>query len=464
MTPEQIDDAIEELSVRLERVRSLYEQYFMGIERLEPSIPRKDVERRLFELRKTRFQNTAKRFKFQTIVQRYNSLQQYWYRTCRDIENGTYRKHVLRAERRFGKVNDAAARDEGVQKDEQDGARDDERARERERAVRDMENLLDVDVDLDAEWQKAIGEAEASKNALSKSSTTDRATDQRAMAEGAADQRAAASPGGGSQMRAAGKLALPALDKGPHAPPSRVSSNSILSSLKELGDLHERPSLASVLRAGPRPQGLGTLASSPHPKQAGDGPKVSPRPVVLRQSSRPPPPLDPPQVEAPTAARAAPTERAVTAVQPRTAAGTPPAGRASPPRTEATAAAASAPRERMKTLPGAGESLGGASRASAPVVRGAANRPRGPATSSSPGYVAQPEGPSVALSDERIRMLHAKYSEARKQTQATSVSFEKLSQSIRETEQKLRAQHAGRQVDFDVTIKDGKAILKPKLK
>ena len=99
MTPEQIDDAIEELSVRLERVRSLYEQYFMGIERLEPSIPRKDVERRLFELRKTRFQNTAKRFKFQTIVQRYNSLQQYWYRTCRDIENGTYRKHVLRAER-----------------------------------------------------------------------------------------------------------------------------------------------------------------------------------------------------------------------------------------------------------------------------------------------------------------------------------------------------------------------------
>src|SRR5690606_86997 len=86
----------------MERVRSLYEQYFMGIERLEPTIPRKDVERRIQALRKIRFQNTAKRFKFQTLVQRYNSLQQYWNRTCRDIENGTYKRHVQKAERRFG--------------------------------------------------------------------------------------------------------------------------------------------------------------------------------------------------------------------------------------------------------------------------------------------------------------------------------------------------------------------------
>lgn len=70
----------------------------------------------------------------------------------------------------------------------------------------------------------------------------------------------------------------------------------------------------------------------------------------------------------------------------------------------------------------------------------------------------------AALSEERIRALHEKYVEARKQTNASSVSLDKLARSIRETERKLREQHQGRTVDFDVTIKDGKAILKPKLK
>jgi hypothetical protein len=44
------------------------------------------------------------------------------------------------------------------------------------------------------------------------------------------------------------------------------------------------------------------------------------------------------------------------------------------------------------------------------------------------------------------------------------VSYEKLEKNIRETEQKLRAQHKGRQIDYEVGIKDGKDILKPRLK
>src|SRR5690606_15337753 len=143
----------------MERVRSLYEQYFMGIERLEPSIPRKDVERRIQSLRKIRFQNTAKRFKFQTLVQRYNSLQQYWNRTCRDIENGTYKRHVQRAERRCG--DPAATRGEREQQNtEQDSTESAESndealspakkaAAAREQASKDFASLLDSNTDLD---------------------------------------------------------------------------------------------------------------------------------------------------------------------------------------------------------------------------------------------------------------------------------------------------------------------------
>ncbi len=85
-------------------------------------------------------------------------------------------------------------------------------------------------------------------------------------------------------------------------------------------------------------------------------------------------------------------------------------------------------------------------------MRPQANRPA-PAGASSTGLTA-----------ERIKSLHASYLEARKKTNASAVSYEKLEKNLRETEQKLREKHKGRQVDFDVSIKDGKAILKPRLK
>src|ERR1044071_685674 len=98
----EIDVALDELEGRLERLRSLYEQYFIGIEKIEPTIPRQDVDRRIYALRKVQIRNTARRFKLQTIIQRYNTFQQHWIRICREIENGTYHRHVLKAEKRFG--------------------------------------------------------------------------------------------------------------------------------------------------------------------------------------------------------------------------------------------------------------------------------------------------------------------------------------------------------------------------
>lgn len=42
------------------------------------------------------FRNTALRFRFTMMQQRYNTYQTYWMRTCRQIEEGTYRRHVQR--------------------------------------------------------------------------------------------------------------------------------------------------------------------------------------------------------------------------------------------------------------------------------------------------------------------------------------------------------------------------------
>lgn len=104
MDAPEIEKFVGDLEVAVDRLRSLYEQYFMGIEKLEPTVPRKDVDRRIQVMRKEQIRNTAMRFRFQMILQRYNTYQTHWQRICREIENGTYKRHVVRAQRRFASV------------------------------------------------------------------------------------------------------------------------------------------------------------------------------------------------------------------------------------------------------------------------------------------------------------------------------------------------------------------------
>lgn len=92
----EVEALMTELESRTDRLRALYEQYFLGFERLEPSVPRKDVERRFQQLLKVPFRNTALRFRFTMLQQRYNTYQTYWMRTCRKIEDGTYKRQIQR--------------------------------------------------------------------------------------------------------------------------------------------------------------------------------------------------------------------------------------------------------------------------------------------------------------------------------------------------------------------------------
>lgn len=100
MTPKEFEIMLSDTEVQLSRIKHLYEQWFQGIERIEPQIPRKQFDRALHELRKTKPRNTALRFRFQTLLQRYTTLQTYWRRIGRQIEEGTYRRDLLRARRR----------------------------------------------------------------------------------------------------------------------------------------------------------------------------------------------------------------------------------------------------------------------------------------------------------------------------------------------------------------------------
>ena len=99
MTPAEIQRELDELDTRLERLRVKYDQFFTGIEKMLPYVQRKDVDRRFQALQRVQMRNTGMRFRFQTLVQRFTSYQTYWNRITRQIEEGTFRRDVIKAQR-----------------------------------------------------------------------------------------------------------------------------------------------------------------------------------------------------------------------------------------------------------------------------------------------------------------------------------------------------------------------------
>lgn len=352
MTTEELDVALEELEVRLERLRALYEQYFLGFEKIEPSVARKDVDRRIYVLRREKIRNTGKRFKLQTIIQRYNTFQQYWQRICREIENGTYRRHVLRAERQ-----------------------------------------LAPDAQLTIAARRRFGKLVAGGDAAASTSSS-------------------APPASGFPPDEAATAEVPRRET-------------------------PAPDSGDVATRRPPPPASDLVAKS-----------ASPRPP--RVSSRPPVPTDKLELDmgflgswAPPAPKA-PAPAGVNPSVPKAAPPPKPAGLK--PKSAQDDALGSPPKPRSSP------------KAALPPKAAPAPKAAPP-----PKPAARPDLPQASgLSDDRLRDLHQKLSILKKENRETGqISLENLSKSIRETEAKLRAQHKDRKIDFEVVLRDGKAIVKP---
>jgi len=93
----ELEEQLDVMEKRLDRLRSLYEQYFQGIEKIEPSMEKTAVHNILQQMRKTRSRNTALRFRLNQLVARMNTYETYWMRTSRRIEDGTYHRDVYMA-------------------------------------------------------------------------------------------------------------------------------------------------------------------------------------------------------------------------------------------------------------------------------------------------------------------------------------------------------------------------------
>lgn len=110
LDPGEVDAMIHELETKMSRLRAIYEQYFMGIERMPPRTLRKDVVRLIYRLENVYIRNTAIKFKVRSLIQRFNSYKAYWTRVERQIEEGTYVRDIRRAERNREKRRSSSQR------------------------------------------------------------------------------------------------------------------------------------------------------------------------------------------------------------------------------------------------------------------------------------------------------------------------------------------------------------------
>lgn len=77
-----------------------FEMHFIGILKVPPKDKERELKRMFIDLRELRIQNTSLLFKARTLTARYNTLKMRWLRTTKQIENGTYHRQRVMADRR----------------------------------------------------------------------------------------------------------------------------------------------------------------------------------------------------------------------------------------------------------------------------------------------------------------------------------------------------------------------------
>lgn len=522
MDHKELDTNINEIEDRLERVRSLYEQYFCGIEKVEPQVPRKDLERRIAIMRKEQIRNTAMRFKFQTLIQRYNTMQQHWGRILREIENGTYKRDLARAAARFG-VDDALT---AV------GRKRAERLAQGLKAQLDRDEykkaLIRKMTGADDEYEEVAPDDVQSEDDFDDDAPTPPPVSRQPQAEAwgqpgqgepdpyleqtyapsaeVAPQPQAKVPVRGvgffSNMRAqqqpsAGGPRAPAPQPEkdePWAPPiaGRSPAPAIPSMDIEVPASWPPPA-QNRPDAGPASSGPASASGAPKAKGGlrlgGGGARrvnqealnriastlgddVAPVPgaaPVRRDGPVEIAPAPPPVVEAPKARRpllSNPLDLELPPVPPDARIPTPEPTRpvAVPPSAFKSALTPPTRPEPLKPAPAPAPAAAPAPAPSGEGERSAAvglrppNKP-GP----NPLKPAAKKPGDENLSSDRLREIYSQYVQSRRDRNESTagITFDKLADSLRSQADKLREKHAAKKIDYEVVVKDGKTLIKP---
>ncbi|MFZ2492087.1 MAG: MXAN_5187 C-terminal domain-containing protein [Thermoanaerobaculia bacterium] len=90
------DDELDRLEEDIRKLKNKYDQFFAGIIKTPPSFERHKVEGFIHELNKQKMRDNTRRFRFNTIMSRFNQFREMWGRKMREKEEGPldYRTRV----------------------------------------------------------------------------------------------------------------------------------------------------------------------------------------------------------------------------------------------------------------------------------------------------------------------------------------------------------------------------------
>jgi len=91
------DEELKLLEIKLNQLKLDYEKYFLGTRPTEPVQQRSEVQKTVIKWSNTRITNSALRFKFNSLNGRYQAFKRQWDTVLRQIEAGTYKRHVFKA-------------------------------------------------------------------------------------------------------------------------------------------------------------------------------------------------------------------------------------------------------------------------------------------------------------------------------------------------------------------------------
>jgi len=84
----QRDEELEKFEEDIRILKNKYDQFFAGISKFQPLTDRRKLEAFIHELNKQKMRDNTRRFRFNTLMTRYNQFREMWARKMREREEG----------------------------------------------------------------------------------------------------------------------------------------------------------------------------------------------------------------------------------------------------------------------------------------------------------------------------------------------------------------------------------------
>jgi hypothetical protein len=95
-TDKELEEELSALARDVERLRIMYQQYFFGMEKIPPEFQREQLEKRIRESRLNETRKAVYKFRFISLLQKLRTLEVYWDRMLRAIEQGKIQRGIPR--------------------------------------------------------------------------------------------------------------------------------------------------------------------------------------------------------------------------------------------------------------------------------------------------------------------------------------------------------------------------------